>query len=254
MVYDDAIESINDSNHPCHHFYRWQTNNRYTPYQLPEPFSGKESLLGIAFIGLNPSITTDQVIPCYNEELNFEDYDSYYRNRFEDDNRDFLNKIIIRRTDGSTLKPKFWNSIENFANNHLQILSNGIFKLGKHAILSQAIRYKSKNGWFGDTQEEKNRTMTHQEKFVEALVENEGINIFVPMGNEALKIMASITNQTSKVPSKITAAMGNSYYGEVKSGKKVALCPIKHLSYPPAKEKQKSVASQIIAAYRIFNE
>jgi len=249
-VYDDAIESVENPNHPCHHFYLWQKRNCYSPYQLPEPFSGKQASLGIAFIGLNPSVTSDEIIPCYEDNISFEKYDAYFRNRFAP--RDFAGKLIIKLKNGSTKKPKLWNSIENFGNNYLQKISDGVFKLGEHAILSQAIRFKSENGWYGDTQEEKSRTLDHQKKFVEELVENEGINLLVPMGNGALKIISRIV-KFDQVPDKITNAMGNSYKGYTNSKKKIVMCPIKHLSYPPSHNIQHQVAEQIITSYHYLN-
>jgi len=253
MVFDDAIESVENPNHPCHHFYQWQKRNGYTPYQLPEPFSGKQASLGLAFIGLNPGVTSNEIIPCYEKNISFEKYDSYFRNRFAPSNRDFAGKLIIKYKNGSTKKPKLWNSIENFANNYLQKISGGIFKLGEHAILSQAIRFKSKNGWYGDTLDEKSHTLLHQKKFVEELVENEGINILVPMGNDALKVISSTAKFDKIIPSKITNAMGNSYEGHTNSKKKVIMCPIKHLSYPPSHDAQRQVAGRIIAAYNSLN-
>jgi len=85
-------------------------------------------LLGIAFIGLNPGCTHDEIIPCYTENITFEQYDSYFRKRFDEENRDHEGKLTIRYKTGATKKPKLWNSIENFGNNYLQNISGGPFK------------------------------------------------------------------------------------------------------------------------------
>lgn len=254
MVFDDAIESVKNPNHPCRHFYQWQKRNGYTPYQLPEPFSGKKASLGIAFIGLNPSVTFDEIIPCYEEGLTFEQYDTYFRKRFDPANRDRMEKLTIKYKNGSTGKPKLWNSIENFGKKYLNHICNGSFALGEHAILSQAIRYKSKNGWYGDTAEEKSRTLLHQKKFIEQLIENEGINILVPMGNDALEIISSMVKFNKVIPDKITEAMGHRYSGHTTSGKEIIMCPIKHLSYPPSQESQQKVASEILTSYTHLNQ
>ena len=253
-VFDDAIKSVKNPMHPCHHFFRWQSENGYIPYQLPEPFSGDQAKLGIAFIGLNPSITRDQIIPCMDSELSFKKYDSYYRNRFSNKNRDNNGKLIIRRKDGTTVKPRFWNNIETFANNHLHVLVDSKFKLGEHAIISQAIRFKSKEGWYGDNRFEKERTIEHQKQFIEELINNEGINIFVPTGNDALKIITSIINFNEAVPTKITHAMGNKYTGITKSNKLIIICPIQHLSRPPSYDIQKKVANKIIESFNQLNK
>lgn len=85
------------------------------------------------------------------------------------------------------------------------------------------------------------------------LIDNEGLNLLVPMGNEALSLTSSVINFTAQIPSKITEAMGHSYNGMTTSGKRIIMCPIKHMFYPPARDAQKKVANLIIESYNYLN-
>lgn len=249
MVYDDAMNMLNNSTHPCRHFLRWQQEKGYIPFQLPEPFSGKECKLGIVFLGLNPSVALNEIIPCATKETSFEQYDTYFRDRFEQKNRDQKGKLLIHYKDGSIGKPRLWNNLELFCNQHLNSACGPRgFRLGREALLSQAIRYKSSEGWLGDTVQEQQRVIAHQKVFMQRLLDEDCISIVVPMGNEALAMLLNLLQFSEKVPTTISEAMGNLYHGKTASGKTLSVCPIKHLSRPPSVEDKKKVATQILKA------
>ena len=252
MVFNDAMDMLNDSTHPCRHFLRWQEEKGYTPFQLPEPFSGKECQLGIAFLGMNPSVAADEIIPCATEEISFEQYDNYFRDRFEQKNRDPRGKLVIRYKNGSLGRPTLWNNLELFGREYLKSACGPEgFKLGKDAVLSQAIHYKSLNGWLGDTGLEKQRVISHQRAFMQRLLDEDCISILVPMGNDALAMLSNLISFSKNVPSSISEAMGNLYQGKTNSGKQISVCPIKHLSRPPGPELKRKVAGQILTAIEL---
>ena len=62
-IYEDGIAAFRDASHPCHPFVCWQAQHGCPDFQLPEPFSGRGSSLGLVFVGLNPGFTENEPIP-----------------------------------------------------------------------------------------------------------------------------------------------------------------------------------------------
>lgn len=243
-VFEDGLDAVRDPSHPCHHFAEWQKRNGYEPFQLPEPFSGRSSRLGLAFMGLNPSVTHDEVIPCYGE-VDFDQYDDYFRARFEADNRDHSGRLIVHLKAGGLKLPRLWNNLERFGREFLSEFTPGRFRLGEDAILLQAVRFKSTDGWIGDSPTEKFRARAHQKPFTEALIDEGRIRVLVPMGNEALAQLTATLAFEVPVPESAVVATGNTYRGTTSSGTAVLVCPVKHMSYPPAVEAKRALAHAI---------
>ena len=252
-VFDDAISAVEDKSHPCHHLVIWQKENGYIPFQLPEPFSGNHANLKIAFIGLNPSVTHGEIIPTLSEDWPFEKYDAFYRSRFDQEFRDFDEKIFVNYSNGRKHKVRLWNNIEIFGNQFLKELNNQSFRLGREALLIETVRYKTTSGWLGNSAHERRRVIEHQTKFTQSLIEQNIFTILVPMGNEALRQMSNIFKFQKQLPNTIGEAMGKSFVGETPTGSMAVVCPIKHMSYPPPLNVKTAVAKQIIQAYVKLN-
>lgn len=246
-VFRDGLEAVEKHDHPCHHFVEWQRQNGYDPFQLPEPFSGRRSRTGLAFLGLNPSVTHDEVIPCYGE-VEFDEYDEYFRRRFDDANRDESGRLVVHLKSGGSKAPRLWNNLERFGSEYLSELAPEGFRLGEDAVLLQAIRYKSTEGWLGDSATERRRTLEHQRTFTESLVDEGTIRILVPMGNDALLQLTETLSFESDVGASAGGATGNTYIGRTSAGSVIRVCPVKHMSYPPSQEAKSALARQILAA------
>ena len=245
-VFDDAHQAIKNSTHPCHHLVKWQEKEGYRPFQLPEPFSGRKTSLGIAFVGLNPSISHGEKIPTFNPDLSnngFKKYDEFYRSRFDDKYRDDKRKLFVEDCDNNNHKVRLWNNIEIFGDQCLA-LEDRPFKLGEHALLIEAVRYKTTKGFLG-TSKEKQEVMEHQKKFTLNLIDEGIFSVLIPMGNAALRQLGNVLKFEVPPPAAIRQAMGKSYIGWTKKGTRVTLCPIQHLSYPPKLELKEAVAIQI---------
>jgi hypothetical protein len=181
-IYEDGMAAFRDPGHPCHPFVRWQAQHGCPDFQLPEPFSGRGSSLGLVFVGLNPGFTEDEPIPTAGAGASFEDYDSFYRERFDDKNRDSSKRILVPRK-GAAAKPgRFWNAIERFGRACLV----RDFRLGEHALLIEVIRYKSKHGWTGDNDEERDAIAEHERRLTRALLEDLRPKVIVTAGRAAL--------------------------------------------------------------------
>lgn len=240
-VYEDGLAATEDPSHPCRPMVDWQTANGFTPFQLPEPYGGSKSDLNLAFIGLNPSISQSTTIPKATGEWSFEKYDKFYRDRIDNG---------PRRKDGKlTENVWLWNRIEDFGNSYLSDLIQGEFQLGANATLIEVVRYKSTKGWLGNPGQEENAVLEHQYKFTQALLEDSGCNIVVPMGNDAIRQLSQFLKFSKPMPSKIREAMGNLYSAETSLGKHLYICPIQHMSYSAGRDRQEEVATQILTAY-----
>jgi len=212
--------------------------------------SGARSKLNLAFVGLNPSISRNELIPTASPEWDFERYDRYYRQRFDKVNRDRAGKLCIKNNEGVMAPVRLWNNIEKFGKDYLKEVAGDKFMLGEHAILLEAIRYKSTKGWVGKTRDDRNKIFQHQSEFTQCLV-NEGVfSTLVPMGNGALNHIRRMLDFDKEVPKQIMKAMGNSYVGRTRAGCKVTVCPIKHMSYPATRDKREEVSQEIIKAVR----
>lgn len=245
-VFDDSLRAVKDKSHPCHHLMEWQVKKEYDPRQLPEPFSGRKTSLGVAFVGLNPSISHDEKIPTYSPNASedaFKKYNEFYRARFDDKYRCSDGKLFVEHSGDKKHKVRLWNNIEIFGNQCL-VSKNELFKLGEHALLIEAVRYKTTKGFLG-TPKERKAVMDHQKKFTQDLIDEGIFSVFVTMGNDALRQLREVLNFEVKPPAAIGQAMGNSYIGKTEKGTSVTVCPIKHLSYPPPMEQKKAVARQI---------
>lgn len=252
-VYIDGIEATKSEDHACWPMYRWQKEKEHQPLQLPEPFSGARATLNLAFIGLNPSISGNEEIPTASMDWNFERYDRYYRERFNESRRNSKGKLCIKKNDGTLVPVKLWNNIEKFGRVYLSDVEGGEFRLGEHAMLLEAIRYKSTKGWVGGDKKEKSGISEHQSAFTQKLIDEGVFSVLVPMGNGALNQIRGMLDFEQEVPNKIMKAMGNSYVGKTKAGSEVVVCPIKHMSYHAKRDKKIEVSRKISDAVQSTN-
>ena len=186
-IYEDGLAAFRDLSHPCHPFARWQAQHGCPDFQLPEPFSGRGSTLGLVFVGLNPGFTEDEPIPTA-RGASFEDYDSFYRERFDDKNRDSNKRILVPRKGAAGKPGRFWNAIERFGRACLV----REFRLGEHALLIEVIRYKSKHGWTGDNDEERHAIAEHERRLTRALLEDLRPKVLVAAGRAALRELTAL--------------------------------------------------------------
>jgi hypothetical protein len=191
-IYDDGMAAFHDPAHPCHPFVRWQRENGCPEFQLPEPFSGRRSMLRLVFVGMNPGFTADEDMPKAATGISFEKYDSFYRGRFDDDNRDQHSRLVVRRDGGRRKVVRFWNGIERFCRQRLSDLVGCDFRLGEHAVLIETVRYKSKSGWMGDSPSERQAIANHERKMTHKLLEDLLPKIVVAVGGKALCELAKI--------------------------------------------------------------
>lgn len=250
-VFDDGIASVHDPRHPCHHMITLQTTQGIRPPQLPEPFSGAHSNLRLIFVGLNPSLSDDEVIPTASPAWDFKRYDSYYRHRFSPANRNAVGKPIIRNHNGHEKVPRLWNNVELFGRNFLSECADGNFLLGKHAILTEVVHYKSRRGWFGDSAETRS-IFDHQSAFTQTLMSELAPCVVVPMGNPAYHAVCRLFGLESDALRRVTEVTGHTLKAKSKSGEHVLIVPVKHLSYPPGHEIQKAVGREIRRAIGVF--
>jgi hypothetical protein len=245
-VFEDALEAVQERNHPCHHFVQWQEEqDDYRAFQLPEPFSGRWSILKLAFIGLNPSFTGAEVMPCYQPGVEFDHYDDFFRSRFDLAIRNARRRPVIRFEHGAAKEVHLWNRIENFGNHFLTDICGGTFHLGEHALLLEAIRYKSRHGWLGRDSEEVRKMIEHQASFTRDVLDEAGFTVLVPNGKHAWDQLKGVLEFEQAVPPRITSAMGNSYHAQTPSGTPVTVCPITHMSQALSKENARAVAEEI---------
>jgi len=248
-VYTDGIEATKSEGHACWPMYKWQHENGHKLLQLPEPFSGAKATLNIAFIGLNPSISGNEEIPTVSADWDFEKYDRYYRERFSKSRRDSEGKLCIKENDGALVPVKLWNNIERFGKDYLSDMSGGDFQLGEHAILIEAIRYKSTKVLVGGNKREKVQISEDQSEFTQKLIDEGVFSILLPMGNGALNQIRGMLNFEQNVPNRIMKAMGNSYVGKTRAGRLVTVCPIKHMSYHAKRDMKIEVSRRISEAF-----
>ncbi len=234
LIYKDGVHAYLNKEHPCHHFVQWQKKQKrgLKCFQLPEPFSGLRASLGIVFVALNPSFSVKSSAPriwSRTKVTPFKDYDKFYRNRFE--NRNDKGQLI-----SNGKKVILWHRIEQFGREFIQ----QEFKLGEHAILIDIVQYKSEKGWLGDTTKQKESTLEHCCKLAGEILKDIRPKVIVPLGRKAIKGLSEIFK--IDIPKKVGIAMGNIYYDK---DKEFAICPIQHLSRPPAKDKSKTVGGNI---------
>jgi hypothetical protein len=245
MIYDDGLEAYQSSSHPCRHLIQWQIDKGITNVRMPEPFSGEKSTLGICFLGLNPSISAVEESPSFLENISFEKYDSYFRNRFDAKNRDTEGFPLFRLIDGSCQRAKIWTAIERLGSCYVQ---DG-FKLGTHAILTQAVPYKTTNGWLGNSDQAK-RVLQHSKKFTSNILNTPNLKVVVPMGSAAWEQLLTVLKffDVRANALKITEAMGMRFKAETSQGNELYVVPIKHMSYPAKKDIQIAVGDHILSS------
>ncbi len=249
MIYEDGIDAYHNSDHPCHHFVDNQTKIDISSFQLPEPFSGKVSELGIVFLSLNPSINKHETFPTVNPLIGFNDYDKFFRNRFHNLPRNENNKLRVPLKKGKPDVATLWNKIEKFGTEYLGSIAKGRFILGQHALLIHSICYKSKDGWLGDADQEQ-AALDHHKKFMKVLFkELEGV-IIVALGNQAIKAVKNVLFFNEYFPDKVTQATGTTYYGWTDPGFTGIKFPVLAMQHRAPSDKEKSeVAKLIIEEY-----
>lgn len=188
------------------------------------------------------------MIPCYGE-VDFDQYDEYFRARFDASNRDHSGRLVVNLKAGGTRYVRLWNNLELFGRDFLSELAPEGFRLGEHAILLQVVRFKSTEGWLGGSSTEKSRALEHQRSFTESLLNEGCIRVLVPMGNQALAELRRIRRFDSLLPESAAEGTGQSYRGTTRAGKTVTVCPVKHMSYPPSVEAKRALAEEL---YRVL--
>jgi hypothetical protein len=250
-VFDDGIAAIHDPRHPCHHMITLQTDQGIRPPQLPEPFFGAYSNLRLVFVGLNPSLSADEVIPIASPAWDFNRYDSHYRYRFSSANRNAAGKPIVRNHNGHEKVPRLWNNVELFGRKFLSECADGNFLLGKHAILT-VVHYKSRDGWSGDSAEKKQCLFQHQSALTQALMSELAPCVLVPMGNHPYRQVCLLLGLESDAWRRVTEVTGHTLKAKSKSEEHVLIVPVKHLSYPPSHEIQVAVGREIRRSIGVF--
>lgn len=230
-IYQDGLLAYEDPNHPCHPFVEWQREHGCDDFQLPEPFSGRFSDLGLVFIGLNPGFTADENMPTAVECKSFKDYDAFYRERFDDKNRDTGSRLLITTKSNRSRKPgKYWNEIEGFGTEHIRFDGIKRFRLGDHALITETIRYKSAESWNGYNRTQQKEVMRHERSLTRELLEHLKPMVVVAVGAKALHELAEVSSFERRPPMSIEAAVGLSFSAALSTGHSMIVCPVKHFS------------------------
>jgi hypothetical protein len=238
-VFDDGICAYENPCHPCHPFVRWQQSyakengGPELTFQLPEPLSGQQSSLNLVFVGLNPGFDPWEEFPSPADS--FEDYDSFFRCRFDDEHRNaagqpvvFGRNIYNERTSRS---PRFWRGIERLGDRHLSGLLGGSFTLGRDAIITQVVRYKSKKAWKGNNRQERDKIREHEDCMTRCLLDDLKPDVAVPCGVGPMRALARILAVPQLKKGRLGQLIGSAYWAELPCGKVMKICPLWHLSY-----------------------
>jgi hypothetical protein len=121
-IYEDAIQAYTDPLHPCHPFRHLQTGVPDYAWQLPEPFNGHSANAGLVFLGLNPSYDPVESVPRLS--ANFEEWDSYYRGRFDSPSQT-------------------WHKLYRRYQRIGELALTESFRLGIDAMVLESIRFRS---------------------------------------------------------------------------------------------------------------
>jgi hypothetical protein len=124
-IYDDALRVFEDAQHPCHAFRHLQAGVPDDRWQLPKPFNGRFADAGIVFLGLNPSYDPREPVPTIGSS--FVEWDSCYRARFDPPTPSWHR--LYRR----------YQAVGAMA-------AGPDFRLGRDAIVLEAIRFRSASG------------------------------------------------------------------------------------------------------------
>jgi uracil-DNA glycosylase len=245
-IYKDGMAAFRDPAHPCHPFVLWQRKHGCSEFQLPEPFSGRRSTLGLVFVGLNPGFTVDADMPTARAKTPFEEYDAFYRKRFEDKNRDEHSRLFSMRNGDVKKLSRFWNGLEGFCREWL----TDEFRLGEHAILIQVVRYKSKGGWLGVPGGERRRAIAcHERRMTRKLLEDLRPKVVVAVGGKALRELHNMLNFEDEPPPRVKDAVGKTFAAQL-LGKRLTICATKHFAYPMRLDQQRLAAAPIREALR----
>jgi len=221
--------------------------------QMPEPFSGERSSQRLVFVGLNPSLSDDEIIPTAAPEWTFERYDEHYRYRFAAGSRNASGRPVVRSRAGKEAVPRLWNNIELVGSRFFSGDGNGIFRLGEHAILIEVVHYKSRRGWLGSNAEQRDRVLQHQLGFTQELIKEISPCVLVPMGNLAFKQICSLHGLADLAKRRVTHMTGQLIKAKSVSGEQVLIVPVRHLSYPPSHAVQAAFGRQIVTAVDALN-
>lgn len=250
-TYEDGLEAFRNDKHPCHPFVIWQKERGRLAFQLPEPFSGRRSTLGMVVVGFNPAFTSGEVMPTASPMTSFDEYDRFYRERFDASHRDSRGQLRIAFSNGQTIWAKNRNNIERFGTEHL-FRGEQRFFLGKHALLIDVVRYKSSECWTGAAHES-STIMQHEREHTRKLLENLKPLVVVPSGGDALMELQAILRFRQVPPPKIMRAVGRSFEAELPSGASIAVCPTAHFShdYHMTPDCKRQIATRIAEALGI---
>lgn len=251
-IFDDGLEAAADPRHPCHHMLMRQMKPGIAPLQMPEPFSGKGSSLRLVFVGLNPSLSDDEIIPTVDPEWTFERYDEHYRQRFAAGNRNSAGRSIVRSRAGGEDAPRLWSNIELMGSRYFSGEGTGAFRLGEHALLAEVVHYKSRRGWLGNAAQGR-QVLRHHLKFNRDLFDEISPCILAPMGNVAFQQICVLYGLENHARRTITEATAQLLEARSTSGEQVFIVPVKHLSYPPRHAVQAAFGSQICRAIDALN-
>jgi hypothetical protein len=253
-VFDDGIRAYNEVDHPCHPFVRWQQSYAIAQgradltFQMPEPFSGERSDLNLVFVGLNPSFDPWEEFPTPADS--FESYDAFFRCRFDDEHRNAAGQPVV--FDGgpfgerTSRPPTFWRGIERFGNRYLAGELGGSFRLGTDAILTQVVRYKSRDGWMGDNSRDGAAIWRHEAALTRYIIDDLKPDVAVPCGGKALHGLARALNLSQLEELGIGEAIGCAYEAELPCGKVMRICPARHHSRPAPHEQWEATARAIL--------
>lgn len=125
LIFDDAIDAYRNPDHPCHRFVEQQIGIPPDQWQLPEPFNGWRCNSGLVFLALNPSFDANEDVPRIGSS--FEDWDRFYRARFDGLHPDL--HFLYKR-------------YQTFG----QYAAGPTFRLGIDAIVLEVVRFKSWKG------------------------------------------------------------------------------------------------------------
>jgi hypothetical protein len=127
-IYEDALDAHQRDTHPCHRFRALQRGVPDDQWQLPEPFAGAWARRRIVFFGMNPSYRAgedeDRGPPI---GTTFEKWDDFYRLRYESP-RGFTHGLYAE-----------------YQRLGVEAFGEG-FRLGRDALVMEAVRYRSKEG------------------------------------------------------------------------------------------------------------
>lgn len=198
-VFEDGLHAHIDADHPCHCFVQHQTAVDCPAFQLPEPFSGRFSDLDLVVMGQNPGLNPDEYYPVAGT-WNFEEYDEYFRRRFDLRAADGCpivhtlngrdNQPGLDLTELATVTPRYWKNCEAFGREVVPW-----FRLGKQALIIQAIRYKSKDmRWCGQTA--RDAIALHEAGLTKRLFKDLRPLVVIASGSGALKCLDDLFRLT----------------------------------------------------------